>query len=263
MKTAIFWFSGTGNSLHVAKRLAAKLHGETHLVPFHSTVAFQPLEVDRAGLVFPVYGWGPPNLVASRIRQGLPLVDDCDLFTAVTCGASAGGTIDITRRLLAGRGRGLRGGYVVKMPENYPPMGGAPAEDKQREINASADEEIGRIAASLNADDWQMHRASLPGRLLSRLVNRLASGHWPKADRKFRVDESCTSCGRCEQICPVGDIELVEGRPVWRGHCEQCFACLHWCPERAIQFGRKSAEQSRYHHPGVSWREIAPACKEA
>jgi len=28
---------------------------------------------------------------------------------------------------------------------------------------------------------------------------------------------------------------MFDGRPVWQHHCEQCFACLQWCPKEAIQ----------------------------
>jgi Pyruvate/2-oxoacid:ferredoxin oxidoreductase delta subunit len=41
---------------------------------------------------------------------------------------------------------------------------------------------------------------------------------------------------------------MTDGKPKWLGHCEQCFACFHWCPQKAVQYGR-SSKQRRYHHP--------------
>jgi MinD superfamily P-loop ATPase len=72
------------------------------------------------------------------------------------------------------------------------------------------------------------------------------------ADRKFTVDNRCTSCGTCVKVCPVENIRLEEGRPVWLHHCEQCMACIQLCPTEAIQAGKKTEKRGRYHHPGVT-----------
>jgi ferredoxin len=145
------------------------------------------------------------------------------------------------------------------MPENYPPMGGPPGTEGIERILADADRTIGRIAERINAGKMSVPKRSTLMRAISRVVNHLASGHWSGADRNFTADETCTSCGRCEAICPVGDVKLVDGRPTWQGHCEQCFACLHWCPVSAIQYGQKTRSQPRYHHAGVTAEDMLAA----
>jgi Pyruvate/2-oxoacid:ferredoxin oxidoreductase delta subunit len=67
----------------------------------------------------------------------------------------------------------------------------------------------------------------------------------------FTVDDQCNGCGICAKVCPVKDIEMLDGKPRWLGHCEQCYACFHWCSQKAVQCGR-SSKQHRYHHPAVS-----------
>jgi MinD superfamily P-loop ATPase len=49
---------------------------------------------------------------------------------------------------------------------------------------------------------------------------------------------------------------MNERRPAWQHHCEQCFACLHWCPAQAIQYGKHTAGRTRYHHPDVMAKDI-------
>jgi ferredoxin len=81
-------------------------------------------------------------------------------------------------------------------------------------------------------------------------------------DRALRADEDCNGCGICSRICPVNNIEMIGERPVWQHRCEQCFACLHWCPLEAVQFGSATAGGRRYHHPRVTLAEMlqqAPA----
>ena len=86
-------------------------------------------------------------------------------------------------------------------------------------------------------------------------------------DGRFRVDETCTSCGICEKVCPAANIRLEPAsgvnpeaasakQPVWLHRCEQCYACLQWCPEAAIQWGDKTAGRDRYHHPEVKVTDL-------
>jgi len=247
MKTVIYWFSGTGNSLAVAKALAAQC-GDAELIPISECMEGLLPPMARIGLVFPVYGWGPPALVARFIRK-LNAGPGAYIFSVVTYAGSQGGTLAILRRLLQKRGLDLAAGWGVKMPENYPPMGGAPAPEKQREINGVAAEKIARIAAELQQSPRGRYETSAAvWRMLSKVVYPLFRRHVPRADRFFRADEKCNGCGICAKICPVNDIVMKDGRPEWLGHCEQCFACFHWCPQQAVQYGR-SAKQPRYHHP--------------
>jgi Fe-S-cluster-containing hydrogenase component 2 len=61
---------------------------------------------------------------------------------------------------------------------------------------------------------------------------------------------------RVYRVCPVGNIRLVDGRPKWQHRCEQCLACLQWCPEQALQFGKHTARRERYHHPQISVKDL-------
>ena len=74
MRTVINYFTGTGNSLAAAKKIAAVLGG-CEIVPIASLAntpgAIAPA-VDRVGIVCPVYGFGVPAMVA-RFTERLDL----------------------------------------------------------------------------------------------------------------------------------------------------------------------------------------------
>ncbi len=248
MKTIIYWFSGTGNSLAAARALAKQCDAE--LIPMAKALRNPPPSVERIGLVFPVYSFGPPALV-SRFVEKLKASPDSYIFSVVTYAGSQGGTLSILRRLLQKRGLDLSAGWGVKMPENYPPLGGAPAPGKQQAVNAVAAEQIGRIAAELlQLPRGRYEKSPIIWRILSRMAYPLFKKSVPRADRFFRADEKCNGCCLCARICPVNNVAMLDGRPSWLGHCEQCYACFHWCPQKAVQYGR-SAKQHRYHHPAV------------
>jgi ferredoxin len=78
-----------------------------------------------------------------------------------------------------------------------------------------------------------------------------------ESDNKFYVDENCTSCGICEQVCPVNNIKIIEGKPEWLHQCQQCLACINYCPEEAIQYGNKTLTTGRYYHPEVDNKAIS------
>jgi MinD superfamily P-loop ATPase len=78
-----------------------------------------------------------------------------------------------------------------------------------------------------------------------------------KSDKEFYADEKCTSCGDCEHVCPVNNIRIVESKPEWLHHCQQCLACINYCPEKAIQYNSKTLSFGRYHHPEINIEVIS------
>ena len=75
-------------------------------------------------------------------------------------------------------------------------------------------------------------------------------------DKQFWVTDRCNSCGICVKVCPVNNINLIEGKPVWQHKCEHCLGCLQWCPKEAIQFGKSTAKRKRYHHPDIKVQDF-------
>jgi ferredoxin len=156
------------------------------------------------------------------------------------------------------RGLSLSSGFELAMPSNYIPWGGpGPEEGQIRRIEA-ARKKIGSIAAAVAAGEGRpVEKGPLWQNILFTWFNRLSFPHVPTMDRSFWVDEKCNACGICKAVCPSGNIEWrEEGRPVWLHNCEQCLACIQWCPQEAIQFGKKTPRYKRYHHPEVTLQEM-------
>lgn len=247
MSTKIYWFSGTGNSLAVAKAIHESIE-DSELIPIAYAMKHAPEAAERIGLVFPVYGWGPPRLVERFVRKLNP-APDTSVFSVVTYAGNPGDTLAVLSRMLQARGLDLDAGWGVKMPENYPPMGGPPEPEKQKEINGEAAEKIAQIVSELKTSPHgTIERSAWIWRQLSKVVYPGFRRFVPRADRWFRADSTCNGCEICAKICPANNIEMENGKPKWTGHCEQCFACLHWCPQGAVQYIR-SKGQPRYHHP--------------
>jgi flavodoxin len=62
-RIVIYYFSGTGNSLAVARDVAAGLHAD--LIPVASVMSRDRIETDAEvlGFVFPLYDFKPPKML--------------------------------------------------------------------------------------------------------------------------------------------------------------------------------------------------------
>lgn len=258
MKTLLCWFSGTGNSLWAARALADAL-GEAELAPMARTDPAELPQAERVGFVFPVYGFGPPRLV-TRFLQQARLQEPRYVFAVMTYAGNPGSTGRMAGRSLTQCGNRFDAAFGIRMVENYPPFGGAPSQDKQKELLNLARQRIDAIAASVRQESQHFETGNALWNLAGPLIHRLFMGNLPRTDRKFTANEACNGCGVCRRVCPADNIKLVDERPVWQGNCEQCYACFHWCPQQSIQYGPRTARQLRYHHPDCKATDLmAPA----
>ncbi|HPT69609.1 MAG TPA: hypothetical protein PKW50_05625, partial [Syntrophomonas sp.] len=58
------------------------------------------------------------------------------------------------------------------------------------------------------------------------------------------------------EVCPSNNIVMEDNKLVWQNHCEQCLACIEWCPQEALQYGKKTPAYKRYHHPEIKVRDL-------
>lgn len=255
MKTVIYYFTGTGNSLAAARRIGALL-GDSELIPIASlkdTTGRVVPAADRVGIVCPVYDAGVPRIVAEFIGR-LDLSKTGSAFAVVTMGGTGVSALhQINRILKEGQGRTLDAAFAIKMPGNFPPVGKPPVNGKKAAILAAADIQFAAIA-----QDISRSRAVPPGfspvsSLMRYLLYPPFFRNVHAGDKDFSVSPACTSCGTCAAVCPVGNIVMTDGRPSWQHRCEFCCACLHFCPVEAIDLNvfQGTKGRGRYRHPDL------------
>lgn len=263
METEVYYFTGTGNSLAVAKDIAKEIEGELISIPYVVNKDAIKVNAKTVVMVFPVYMWGIP-LIIERFAKKIENLKDKSIYAIVTYGGMPGATINILAKTLARYGGKLSAGFIARMPGNYTPMYGAIAEEKQKKMFDNWGKKIRIIADYIKANKQGKKENSniLVNLIFSSLIYNLSAKHIPEMDKDFWVDEKCNQCGICQKVCPVSNIEMKDEKPIWNCKCEQCLACLQWCPQKAIQYGKNTLTRKRYHHPRIDLTEILNQAKK-
>ncbi|MFA7677668.1 MAG: EFR1 family ferrodoxin [Candidatus Omnitrophota bacterium] len=252
MENIIFYFSGTGNSLQVARDLAREL-GRASIISI-AKIGGKEFEASpkRLGLVFPVYMFGMPLIVKDFIKR-LDVSKETYIFAVATFAGMAGNTLGLVGEELKAKGLRLASGFLVKMPGNYTPLYGAISLRRQEKLFKEESLKVKEIARVVSSGKTKESERSFF--ILNKVSSIIYSRMSPKIygfDKGFWADNKCNSCGACQRVCPVKNIKIVDKKPVWLHKCEQCFACLQWCPQESIQYQNKTAFRKRYRNPKVS-----------
>ena len=264
MKSEVYYFTGTGNSLVVARDIAREIDAELISIPSALNKGSVKVNTKVAVIVFPVYMWGIP-LIIERFIKKIENLQDKLVYAIVTYGGMPGATVNILEKKLKSCGGKLAAGFTVRMPGNYTPMYGAIPEEKQKKMFNNWSTKVKIIAEYINNEKQGKKETSnlLTNLIFSSLIYNLSAKHIPEMDQSFWKDEKCDQCGICQTVCPVSNIQSNNGTPIWKGHCEQCLACLQWCPQQAIQYGKNTLTRKRYHHPQVDLSDILNQAKQS
>ena len=244
----IFYFSGTGNSNYVAKRIADAL-GDA-LVNLNDRIKASDTSSVETGerviIVTPTYAWRIPRVVRDWLLK-TELHGAKNVWFVMTCGSEIGNANKYNRDLCAEKAISCMGTAQIVMPENYIAMFSAPQADEARQIVAKAEPSIDRAIAAIQRNQpFAPTRNNLYDRFMSGPVNPIFYKFCVKADA-FTVSDTCIGCGQCAKRCPMNNVTLKDSKPVWGKNCTHCMACICYCPTSAIEYGKKSVGQPRYH----------------
>lgn len=253
----IFYFSGTGNSLDVAKQMAE--HCDDSIISIAEEMKkgkviyeYSLDEGEAVGFVYPVYAWGPPLMVTDFIdKLIIPNAKKHYFYSIATCGENIGNTMDVLKKGLIKNNLHLDSGFSVVMPNTYILMWDVDSEEEMERRLENARKQVRSISKIIQNREprvFQVKKGPVPF-IFTGIINPLFN-KYAMDTTKFYAQDTCTSCGLCEEICPVENIK-VDGKPVWGSDCTQCLACIHRCPERAIQYGKKTKARGRYINPGL------------
>ena len=276
MNAIIYYFTGTGNSLNTARIIAEQIGGARLISVKEDTEIISAEDAEMIGFVCPVYEWDIPSTMKNYAEK-VRINPRAYVFMVATYILVHGRAFETMEKILEAKGSRLHYSKAIRCVASqciaYPPF---PPEKIMVPYSRRKARAAGRKIAG-RAEN------KVPG--MSPIIRRL----YPKMmtpfmevqheyDKGFYASEKCVGCGVCQKVCPCRNITIEDGRPVYHHRCIGCNACVVYCPRKAVQFRTPEAyikldnviskrlklpeKRKRYHHPGVSAKDLMKSEEE-
>jgi ferredoxin/flavodoxin len=250
----IYYFTGTGNSLHVARQIAEQLDAKLESIVSYMNEK-KHIEDDLIGIVVPIYCMDIPRIVKKFLRDA-KFAKKSYIFGVVTCGAIDGNALHGMKEILEEKGLQLSYGATIYLPDNsivFPT-------DTQKKANMLKHQSSQVETICLNVEQRIVNADTLDSTMKHTLMSKcldIGLKSIYKIKSKTISKSKCIQCGICEKVCPISAIQKENDTYRIANDCENCFACAHWCPARAISIGKLTPDdKTHYTHPNVTVHDI-------
>jgi len=249
-KRIVFYFTGTGNSLYVARQLSTEIYSIPQLLKSNQL----EFEADEIGIVYPVYWQLPPKIVQEFLTKAK--LQAKYYFCIATYGNCAFNAAELFDDIAQKAGHHFNFVSTLLMVDNWIPM-----YDMDSEVIKEKKEDL---LLSYYIKDIEAHRNWIEPATEEQRAAHLKSvektgGNIPKIDASeaIIIKSNCRNCGHCIGCCPRGNINKTPEGLSFSGDCELCLACVHDCPHKAlsVKYGDVNPN-ARYRHKGIKPADI-------
>ena len=247
----VYYFTSTGNSLYVAKKIKEGL-GDCELISIPSALKGENFNVEDKiiGFVYPIHCGSLPLVVEDFISK-LNIKYKTYIFAiGVTGGGKAKISFSHINELLGDKGE-LSNYLCVKYISNYTRAGKNPTKEralKAIELNEDIIKDFIEVIKK-----QEVKKVNYKSK---KILYKAWKNLFKNKDKAFNVNDKCIGCEMCKAICPVDNIKMMNNKPIWLGNCTDCMACINICPKEAINIGNKTLKKNRYRNPFIEVGEL-------
>lgn len=242
----IYCYSGSGNCLDMAKSIATNL-GDTDIVMMRKApVITDATAYKRVGFIVPCHAGGLPIGVKEHIKS-VKISPQAYKFAVIQYAGYMGCGLHVIDEIVGldyWSGISNHCSAIWLMP-HYLTMPPTSIEDAQKRVDEAARKIAGSVKLFLK-------RAEKPPK---NPLNAFERSRFPELNKlvakMMNVNESCTGCGMCSELCPAGNILIIGGRAEIGSKCIGCMSCVEYCPCEAINVGKITQSRERYHNANI------------
>lgn len=241
----ILYFSSTGNSLYIAKKVQERFGGEIKYIPNYSG---KGTEYEQLIIVTPIYSYGMPTPVYNL----LPKLDKRKPIIVIQNYGGMSGGADYLFYKYAKLELGLNvvSMYKIKMTENFTLYFTVPKYYQNMQLKKCVNR-VDRVIDHIEKLEYFLPEK----RKIKEETYFKNKSNWHLIGRGFCANNNCVKCGKCISICPVKNITLENGKITFGDKCIACLGCYHRCPQKAIVFKNKN-KKYRYVNPYINESDI-------
>lgn len=252
----VFYFTGTGNSLYVAKKLDKVRLSIPQII--HNEK--KEYAAEKIGIVCPIYGHEMPELVKQFIRNAKFNTDY--FYLILTYGRVHGGAAELADNYL--KECGIHADYIntIMMVDNY-----LPSFDMNEQLAIDGEKKVDEHIAAIKDDidskkKWKQAVTQADRDWHQKFLEMRKENPIDIKSGIFKVLDHCIGCGICMHVCPMGCIQVENQHAGYKdtGKCQMCLACVQHCPENAIRLTiPEKNPNARYHNGNIRLSEIVEA----
>lgn len=254
----IIYFSGTGNSRYAAEQIAAFTGDSLYDASASIRSGTADTLTDTSPFVFvaPVYVSAPPLECLAYLERSR-FLGNRKVYFLMTCAGGMGASPDYCRKMAEKKNMAYMGTASVVMPQNYIAFFTTKTPMENRKILTDAQSVLKTLAGNIAAEQPFPDPNLKAWETISTKMILKPYYKWFITTKKFTVTEACIGCGKCEKVCPLGNIRMDHKQPKWSDRCTHCMACINLCPRDAIEYGKATIGKIRYRGPEQVLKETA------
>lgn len=108
--------------------------------------------------------------------------------------------------------------------------------EKNKELVKNAEQKISKSVQFLKSGKPTQEGIGVLYRMTGCFGQRLYFGHKTKkySDMLCVDTDKCIRCGKCEKLCPMNNIKIVDKKVVQNNQCTMCYRCINNCLKQAM-----------------------------
>lgn len=246
----VLYFSATGNTEFIAKELAKRLDDECiNILDRVKKQDYSPLHSEKPYVICaPVYVCEMPRFMAKYLKKQT-FTGSKDVYFAFTSGGYCGCSGALAKHIFKNKKMVYHGHAEFKMPRNYVVSDAYAMLDKKEVEERIIDsyKQIDKVSSDILAGNKLKARHIF---LFETIITVPFNPVWCKyklTAKDFYAKDNCIGCNKCEKLCPLNNIKIIDKKPVWENQCTHCMACIGNCPVNAIEYGTITKNKEPYN----------------